>query len=63
MEFDPRRDEGIHYALKMLDAGVPVELHTRTGTFHGSAMVQYAAVSQRMEADLLEALKRGLKII
>ncbi len=63
MEFDPLRDEGILYALKMLEAGVPVELHTYPGTFHGSAMIQHAAVSQRMEADLLGALKRGLKII
>ncbi len=61
MEFDPLRDEGILYALKMLESGVPVELHTYTGTFHGSAMIQFAAVSQRMEVDLLGALQRGLK--
>ena len=31
MEFDPLRDEGIHYALKLLAAGVSVELHSLPG--------------------------------
>ena len=36
MEFDPLRDEGILYALRLLQAGVSVELHSYPGTFHGS---------------------------
>jgi len=36
MEFDPLRDEDVLYGLKLMEAGVPVELHTFPGTFHGS---------------------------
>ncbi len=60
MEFDPLRDEGIRYALRMLEAGVSVELHSFPGTFHGSTMVTTAAVSRRAHAELLNALRRGL---
>jgi len=60
MEFDPLRDEDVIYALRMLQAGVSVELHTFPGTFHGSAMMPTAAVSRRAAAELLVALRRGL---
>jgi acetyl esterase/lipase len=33
-ELDPLRDEGILYALRLLQAGVPVDLHNIAGTFH-----------------------------
>lgn len=60
-EFDPLRDEGIHYAQRLMQAGVPTELHAFPGTFHGSGgAVPMAAVSQRMRAELLEATRRGL---
>jgi acetyl esterase len=60
MEFDPLRDEGIEYALKLLQAGVNVELHNFPGTFHGSEMMMHAKISQRGQAEGLEALRRGL---
>jgi acetyl esterase/lipase len=61
MEFDPLRDEGIEYALRLLQAGVAVELHHYPGTFHGSGLVTAAAVSRRAQAEWLEALARGLR--
>jgi len=60
MEFDPLRDEDIIYALRLLEAGVSVELHTFPGTFHGSALVRTAAVSKRANVEMLDALRRGL---
>ncbi len=62
MEFDPLRDEGIEYAMKLMQAGVNVELHSFPGTFHGSELVVDAAVSQRGATEGLEALRRGLKL-
>jgi acetyl esterase len=62
MEFDPLRDEGIGYALRLLEAGVPVELHSYPGTFHGSSLVTTAAVSRRANQELLVALGRGLSV-
>jgi acetyl esterase/lipase len=62
MEFDPLRDEGILYALRLLEAGVSVELHQFPGTFHGSALIPGAAVSRRAGAELLVALRRGLRV-
>jgi len=59
-ELDPLRDEGICYALAMLQAGVPVELHHFPGTFHGSAMVTGAAVSMRAAREVLDAMRRGI---
>lgn len=62
MEFDPLRDEGILYALRMMEAGVSVELHSYPGTFHGSAALPTAAVSRRAHQELLVALARGLGV-
>ncbi|MGD0391815.1 MAG: alpha/beta hydrolase [Acidimicrobiales bacterium] len=62
MEFDPLRDEGIIYALRMMQAGVAVELHSYPGTFHGSGMITTAAVSERARVESMIALRRGLKV-
>jgi acetyl esterase/lipase len=62
MEFDPLRDEDVIYALKLLQAGVSVELHTYPGTFHGSSLITQAAVSKRQQQEMLDVLRRGLRI-
>ena len=60
MEFDPLRDEGIAYALRLLQAGIQVELHTFPGTFHASSLLPHAAISKWAERDRHEALHRAL---
>jgi len=59
-EFDPNRDEAIGYAQRLLQAGVPAELHQWPGTFHGSQAILSAEVSQRQIAELGAALRRAL---
>ncbi|MET9803550.1 alpha/beta hydrolase [Streptomyces sp. NPDC006368] len=59
-EFDPNRDEDITYALRLLQAGVSVELHQWPGTFHGSQAILSAEISQRQIADLCAVLRRAL---
>ena len=59
-EFDPNRDDAILYALRLLQAGVPVELHQWPGTFHGSLGVESADVSRRQLAELFGVLRRAL---
>ncbi|MEU7855903.1 alpha/beta hydrolase [Nonomuraea sp. NPDC049141] len=59
-ELDPLRDEGIGYAMRLLEAGVSVELHQWSGTFHGSQAIPSAEVSQRQLAELSGALRRAL---
>jgi len=60
MEFDPLRDEGILYALGMMQAGVPVELHAYPGTFHGSSMLPKADSSKRSAQEVIDVLRRRL---
>ncbi|GLY71293.1 alpha/beta hydrolase [Amycolatopsis taiwanensis] len=61
-EFDPLRDEGIDYARRLIQAGVPTELHHYPGTFHGSSGVALGtAISDRMNADLVQALARAFR--
>jgi acetyl esterase/lipase len=61
MEFDPLRDEGILYALRLLEHGVSAELHQFPGTFHGSHAIAQAEVSQRLVVEMLGSLRRGLR--
>jgi acetyl esterase/lipase len=56
-ELDPLRDEAIEYATRLIRAGVPVELHHRPGTFHGSNAIPAADVSRRAAADMRRALR------
>lgn len=59
-EFCPNRDENIEYALRLLQAGVSVELHQWAGTFHGSQAILSAEVSRRQIDELGGVLRRAL---
>jgi len=56
-EFDPLRDEGIAYALRLLAADVSVELHNFAGTFH-TFDVFSTAVSTRAANEQVDWLHR-----
>jgi acetyl esterase/lipase len=62
MEFDPLRDEGVLYALRLMQAGVATELHSFPVTLHGSSLFATAQVSQRESAEMMAVLRRGLKL-
>src|SRR6266700_1352063 len=60
-EADLMRDENIEYAMRLMQAGVPTELHVYPGAFHGfEGLVPTASVSVRAVTEYTEALKRGL---
>ena len=60
MEFDPLRDEGLRYAMGMLEAGISVEVHSYAGTFHGSAFLAEAEPTKRNTEEILQVLTRRL---
>ncbi|MBS0363548.1 MAG: alpha/beta hydrolase [Proteobacteria bacterium] len=56
-------EEDVAYAHRLIEAGVPVELHVFRGGYHGfNMLVPDAAVSKLYEADLYDALRRALDI-
>ena len=58
---DLMRDENIEYANRLMQAGVPTELHVYPGAFHGfDLLVPNASVSKRAVEDYISALKRAL---
>lgn len=58
---DVFRDECIDYAMRLLAAGVPAELHVYPGAPHGfESLTSSAAVSQRFSREIDDALRRAL---
>jgi acetyl esterase/lipase len=54
-------DENIEYAQRLIQAGVPTELHVYPGAFHGfDLLAPSAIVSKQFRADRDNALKRAL---
>lgn len=60
-EIDLFRDEDIDFARRLLQAGVPTELHVWPGAYHGSDLfAPAAALSVRIWARRIDALTRAL---
>jgi acetyl esterase/lipase len=54
-------DENIEYAQRLVQAGVPTELHVYPGAFHGfDLFAPSATVSKQFKADRDDALRRAL---
>lgn len=55
--------ENIHYALRLLQAGVTVKLHSHPGIFHGSTELAASAEgSVRAQREIIDATRRGLRV-
>jgi acetyl esterase len=64
-EFDPLRDEGLQYGLRLLADDVPVELHNHPGTLHGLGPIPGSVdpgVTERAVTGSFDALRRGLAL-
>lgn len=58
---DLMRDENIEYAMRLMQAEVPTQLHVYPGAFHGfDLLASTAAVSQRATSEYIDALKHAL---
>lgn len=60
-EHDPLRDEALEYGIRLMHAGVPVELHNYAGTVHGFDLLSPSAVSKRAMADFVAAFRRATR--
>lgn len=60
-ELDLFRNESVLYAQRLIEAGVPTDLHVYAGAFHAFDMIAPgASVSRRFTADYQQALKHAL---
>ena len=55
-------DEDLDYARRLVDAGVPVELHSYLGAIHAFNMMAEAAIAKAFNRDLLGGIARLLRI-
>lgn len=60
-EHDPLRDEAILYAMRLMNAGVPVELKNYAGTVHAFDILIPSAIATRAINDQLAAFERATK--
>jgi acetyl esterase/lipase len=55
-------DEDLDYARRLVDAGVPVELHAYPGAFHGFNMMEDAGVARDFARDMRQGIVRLLRL-
>ena len=55
-------DEDLDYARRLVDAGVPVELHSYPGAIHAFNMVAEAGIAKAFNRDLLGGIARLLRL-
>jgi len=61
-ELDPLRDEGLDYGRRLLEAGVPTELHCYTGACHGFDIIAATSpIGRRALDEQAGALARALR--
>ncbi len=61
-QVDPTRDEGLDYARRLIQAGVPTEIHHYSGAFHCAHAIPGTAIGARMIADRVGAIRRMLHV-
>jgi acetyl esterase/lipase len=61
-QVDPTRDEGLDYARRLIQAGVPTEVHHYPNAFHVAHIIPGTAIGARMIADRIEAVRRMLHV-
>jgi acetyl esterase len=59
-QVDPNRDEGLDYARRLTEAGVPTEVHQYSGAFHMAHEFPGTAIGVRMIANRNGAVRRML---
>jgi acetyl esterase len=59
-EHDPLRDEGITYAMRLMQAGIPVELHCYPGTVHSFDFLTPSDISTRAVNEAVVAFKQAM---
>ncbi len=52
--------EDVQYARRLIDAGVPTELHVYPGAYHGFELAAAARVTIRAQQNSIDALRRAL---
>ncbi len=58
---DPFKDEAITYAQRLMQAGVPVELHVIPGAYHAFDQLLDPAISVKIRNEYINAIKEALQ--